>query len=107
MEPRQEPKKLYKSRKDNYIDGVCGGIAEYFGIDSTLVRIGLIIFSLMGGSGVVAYIIAMCIIPRAPKKKKKKNRDGYAEGYEGYDGNNDYDEYSDEYDDHSNGPRPQ
>ena len=61
-----ETKKLYKSRKDSYIDGVCGGIAEYFGIDSTLVRVGLIIFCLMGGSGVIAYIIAMCIIPKQP-----------------------------------------
>jgi len=80
-----EPKRLYKSRKDSYIDGVCGGIAEYFGIDSTLVRIGLIIFCLMGGSGVFAYIVAMCVIPRQPKRKKNKVRDEYGQEYEVYD----------------------
>jgi len=69
-------KKLHKSKKDAKIDGVCGGIAEYFGIDSTVVRIVWIIFTLAGGSGVVAYIIAMCVMSEAPKKKKKdRDRD--------------------------------
>jgi len=69
-------KKLYKSKKDAKIDGVCGGIAEYFGIDSTLVRIIWVIITLAGGSGVLAYIIAMFVMAEAPKKKKKdKNRD--------------------------------
>lgn len=83
-----ERKKLYKSRKDSYIDGVCGGIGEYFGIDSTLVRIAWIIFSFAGGSGIFAYIIAACIIPRAPKKKSKKKGFGdnaYAAEEDGYE----------------------
>ena len=44
-------KKLYKSSKNKMIDGVCAGIAEYFNIDPTLVRIGLVLFSAMGGAG--------------------------------------------------------
>ena len=40
-------KKLYKSSTDKKICGVCGGIAKYFGIDSTLVRLGLVLFSLL------------------------------------------------------------
>lgn len=60
-------KKLYKSKVDKKIDGVCGGIAEYFDIDSTLVRLAWVIFSLMGGSGIVCYIIAMLIMPERPK----------------------------------------
>ena len=44
-------KKLYKSSKKKMIDGVCAGIAEYFNIDPTLVRIGLVLFSTMGGAG--------------------------------------------------------
>ena len=60
-------KKLYKSSTDKKLAGVCGGIAEYFNIDSTLVRLGWVVFSLLGGSGLLAYIIAAIIIPDAPK----------------------------------------
>ncbi|HOO13081.1 MAG TPA: PspC domain-containing protein, partial [Bacillota bacterium] len=45
------------------IAGVCGGVAEYFGIDSTLVRLGWILFTFAGGSGILAYIIAWIIMP--------------------------------------------
>ena len=56
-------KKLYKSNQNKMIDGVCGGIAEYFGIDPTVVRLIWALFSLMGGSGILAYIIAAIILP--------------------------------------------
>ena len=59
-------KKLYKSNPTKMIDGVCGGIAEYFGIDPTVVRLIWALFSLMGGCGILAYIIAAIIIPRNP-----------------------------------------
>ena len=59
-------KKLYKSSKDKKLAGVCGGIAEYFNIDSTLVRLGWVVFSLLGGSGLLAYIIAAIIMPDRP-----------------------------------------
>ena len=59
-------KKLYKSSTDKKIAGVCGGIAEYFGIDSTLVRLGWVLFSLLGGSGLLAYLIAALIMPDQP-----------------------------------------
>ncbi|MBQ4550442.1 MAG: PspC domain-containing protein [Oscillospiraceae bacterium] len=61
-----EHKKLYKSNQNKMIDGVCGGIAEYFGIDPTVVRLAVVVLSLMGFSGVIAYILAAIIIPRAP-----------------------------------------
>lgn len=57
-------KKLYKSETDKKICGVCGGIAEYFEIDSTIVRLGWIIFTVLGGSGILAYIIAALIMPK-------------------------------------------
>lgn len=57
-------KKLYKSETNRMIDGVCGGIAEYFAIDPTVVRVAWVIFSLLGFSGVIAYILAALIIPR-------------------------------------------
>jgi len=59
-------KKLYKSNTDKKIDGVCAGIAEYFDLDPTLIRLAWVLFSLLGGSGVLAYIICMCIIPAKP-----------------------------------------
>ena len=59
-------KKLYKSSTDKKPAGVCGGIAEYFNIDSTLVRLGWVLFSLLGGSGLLAYIIAAIIMPDRP-----------------------------------------
>ena len=59
-------KKLYKSSTDKKLAGVCGGIAEYFNIDSTLVRLGWVLFSLLGGSGLLAYIIASIIMPDRP-----------------------------------------
>ena len=59
-------KKLYKSSTDKKLAGVCGGIAEYFNIDSTLVRLGWVVFSLLAGSGLLAYIIAAIIMPDRP-----------------------------------------
>ncbi len=58
--------KLYKSRTDKVIDGVCGGIAEYFGLDVTLVRLGWVVFTFAGGAGILGYIIAMIIVPVKP-----------------------------------------
>ena len=56
-------KKLYKSKEDKKLCGVCGGIAEYFELDSTLVRLAWIVFTLMGGSGIIGYIIAALVMP--------------------------------------------
>lgn len=61
-------KRLYKINRGKMVDGVCGGIAEYFGLDPTLVRLAWIIFSAMGGSGVLAYIIAAVVMPREPEE---------------------------------------
>lgn len=57
-------KKLYLSNDDKKICGVCGGIAEYFEIDSTIVRILWILFVMVGGSGIIAYIICALVIPK-------------------------------------------
>ncbi|EET62353.1 hypothetical protein BRYFOR_05386 [Marvinbryantia formatexigens DSM 14469] len=59
-------KRLYKSSDDKMLCGVCGGIARYFNIDSTLVRLIFAILGITGGSGVLAYIIAVIIIPSEP-----------------------------------------
>lgn len=56
-------KKLYRSKKERMIGGVCGGIAEYFDVDPTIIRIAWVVFTLMGGAGIIAYIIAWIIVP--------------------------------------------
>jgi phage shock protein C len=61
-------RRLYKINQGKMVDGVCGGIAEYFGLDPSLVRLAWIIFSAMGSSGVLAYILAAVVIPREPEK---------------------------------------
>ncbi|SHK40335.1 PspC domain-containing protein [Paramaledivibacter caminithermalis] len=62
----ENKKKLYRSKEDVKIAGVCAGIAEYFDIDPTLVRLGWVLFVLMGGSGILGYIIAWLILPKRP-----------------------------------------
>ena len=59
-------KKLYKSRDNRMISGVCAGIAEYFNMDPTIIRLARVLFSLLGGSGVLGYIIAAIVIPEYP-----------------------------------------
>lgn len=59
-------KRLYKSRKEKVIDGVCGGVAEYFDTDPVLVRILFVLFTFVGGSGIIAYIVGMIIMPTRP-----------------------------------------
>lgn len=60
-------KKLYRSRTDKKIAGVCGGLAEYFNIDPVIVRIGFVILLLPGGfPGLLPYIILWLIVPEAP-----------------------------------------
>ena len=56
-------KKLYRSESDKKLCGVCGGIAEYFGLDSTIIRLLWIIASLFVGSGILCYIICALIMP--------------------------------------------
>ena len=59
-------KRLYRSRSDRKIAGICGGIAEHFGWDPTLVRLGWVLLTLMGGSGVLIYLILWLVMPESP-----------------------------------------
>ncbi len=60
---RSKPKKLYRSRKDRMIAGVCGGLAEYFQIDSTWVRLIFLLFLLFGGTALLVYIVMWAVVP--------------------------------------------
>lgn len=59
-------KKLYLSDTDKKLCGVCGGVAEYLGIDSTVIRLLFVIAVLFFGTGVLAYIVAALVIPHRP-----------------------------------------
>ena len=59
-------KKLYLSKEDKKLEGVCGGIGEFFEVDSTLIRLAWVVFVFAGGSGLLAYIIAAIVIPNRP-----------------------------------------
>lgn len=56
-------KRLYRSESSRMLCGVCAGIAEYFNLDPTLIRLAWALFCVLGGSGVLAYILAAIIIP--------------------------------------------
>ncbi len=59
-------KRLYRSRKNRMLGGVCGGIAEYFEIDPVIVRLIAVALFFVGGSAILAYIIALIVIPYEP-----------------------------------------
>jgi phage shock protein C len=59
-------KRIYRSRKDRKIAGVCGGLAQYFGIDPVIPRIALLVLLLGAGVGLLAYIICWIVIPLEP-----------------------------------------
>jgi phage shock protein C len=60
-----EPKRLYRSRSNSMIAGVCGGLAEYIGMDPTVVRLLYVLISIFSAAfpGIIVYIIAMIIVP--------------------------------------------
>ena len=62
-------KRLYRVEEGKMLCGVCGGIAEYFNVDPTLIRLGFVLFCLAGGSGLLAYIIASIVIPVDPDQQ--------------------------------------
>ena len=68
-------KKLYKSATDKKILGVCGGIAEYFGVDSTIIRIVAVLLALSGGMGFLTYLIlGFLVMSDKPKDYNEKDK---------------------------------
>lgn len=71
-------KKLYKSRSDQKLCGVCAGIGRFFDIDPTIIRLLWVVITLAGGAGIVAYIVCALVIPDEPEFG------GYDNGYVDY-----------------------
>ncbi len=65
MAKAQKVKKLYRaSEKDSIIAGVCAGVADYFEVDPTLIRLLWVAFALAFGGGILAYLIFWIVVPR-------------------------------------------
>ncbi len=60
-------KKLYRSRKDRKICGVCAGLAQYLGMDPTVMRLIAVLLALFVGGGLIAYIVCALVIPEEPE----------------------------------------
>ncbi|MFC4565019.1 PspC domain-containing protein [Nocardiopsis mangrovi] len=58
-------KSLRRSGSQRILTGVCGGIGEYVGVDANLVRLAFAVFTLLGGSGVLLYVIAWLVMPES------------------------------------------
>ncbi|CCU80273.1 stress-responsive transcriptional regulator [Halanaerobium saccharolyticum subsp. saccharolyticum DSM 6643] len=70
-------KKLYRSKNDRMIAGVCGGLADYFNVDSSLVRLAVLFIFLFQGIGLIAYIIAWIVMSEEPVKNEYRMPDDY------------------------------
>ena len=85
-------KRLYRSQTDRHVAGVCGGLAEYFNIDPTLVRLIFVVLTILSGPGLILYIVLWIVMPDGPTedefeyldeddlpKVKRSERTGYDE----------------------------
>lgn len=64
MRPR-----LYRSRSDYWIAGVCGGLGRYFGVDSNPIRLGFVVLAAWNGLGVLLYLVTVLIVPEEPPEQ--------------------------------------
>jgi phage shock protein C len=62
-----QTRKLYRSRTDRKLAGVCGGLAQYFNLDATLIRVLFIVLAVLGASGLVIYLAMWIIVPNEPQ----------------------------------------
>ena len=71
-------KRLFRSRTDRFLAGVCGGLGEYFNIDSNLIRLLFVVLAFMGGAGIILYLAALIIVPENPHQvataRRKSNQ---------------------------------
>jgi phage shock protein C len=62
----EDIRRLYRSRNERMISGVCGGLGEYLHTDPTLIRLLFVLFALAGGPGIVAYLVLLIVVPLEP-----------------------------------------
>jgi phage shock protein C len=61
-----QTRKLYRSKTNRQVAGVCGGLAQYFSIDPTLIRVLFVVLAVLGGSGLLIYLVLWIIVPKEP-----------------------------------------
>jgi phage shock protein C len=59
-------RKLYRSKTNRKLAGVCGGLAQYFNIDATIIRVLFVVLAILGGSGLLLYLALWIIVPKEP-----------------------------------------
>ncbi|GAB3695176.1 PspC domain-containing protein [Nocardiopsis oceani] len=69
MSENFKSKRLQRSESDRFLTGVCGGIADYTGLDSTLIRVLFAVFTLLGFSGILVYVLAWLLMPAASERR--------------------------------------
>lgn len=73
-------KRLIRSKTDRFVAGVCGGLGEYFEIDSIVFRLVFVLLTIFAGSGVIIYIICWILIPEAGEKRPSDLKENIKEG---------------------------
>ena len=81
-------KKLYRSRTDSVLAGVCGGIAEYLHVDVTLIRLAFVALGFLFGSGLLFYILAAIVLPKEPLNPEDTIYTAQDQGYDSEEKNN-------------------
>ena len=76
MDPYPQHRQLARSESDRRIAGVCGGIAEYFDIDPTIVRIIFVLAALLGGPGLLIYLVLWIVLPKGTPRPPDAPRPG-------------------------------
>ncbi len=71
MEEKKKIRYLYRSRSNRVLSGVCGGMADYLGIDATLIRILFILLAFVNGVGILLYLLALLVIPANPNPEAR------------------------------------
>ena len=61
-----ETRRQYRSKSDRVLAGVCGGLAQYFNLDATLIRVLFVLLAVLGGAGLVLYVAMWIIVPNQP-----------------------------------------
>jgi phage shock protein C len=64
-------KRLYRSRSDRIFKGVCGGLAEYFGLDPILIRVVAVVSLFAGGIGLITYVLLWLFVPEEPREETR------------------------------------
>ena len=64
-----ETRRLYRSRTDRMIGGVCGGLAQFFTIDATIIRLLFVFIALFGGASLLVYLVMLLVVPEEPLPK--------------------------------------